>query len=148
MSTDQTSTPPKITFFTLPTKRPETPGMATPPLRPPGGVPFIWEEAPGKPKVKREPRLPPGPVTKSLDPPPRKVAAPTNVLDGPSSESSIQSSSFGEGRSRSFRDQRDQGDHFKDEEKQEFSKHFLACKLSLLGLYQWGDEALAMEEEP
>ncbi|KAJ0961118.1 hypothetical protein J5N97_000933 [Dioscorea zingiberensis] len=72
---------------------------------------------------------------------------------GPSVNLSKESSSIATTSScsiptRARRDQRDQGDHFKDEEKQEFSKHFLACKLSLLGLYQWGDEALAMEEEP
>ncbi|KAH7651672.1 hypothetical protein IHE45_20G072600 [Dioscorea alata] len=108
---NETSTPPKITYFTLPESRPEPPGMATPPLRPPGAVPFLWEEAPGKPKAKRElreVRLPPRPVIKSLQPPPRKVAemkgainvtSPTTVLDGPyvlktSNKSSFQSSSF------------------------------------------------------
>ncbi|XP_039116339.1 uncharacterized protein At4g00950-like [Dioscorea cayenensis subsp. rotundata] len=108
---NETSTPPKITYFTLPESRPEPPGMATPPLRPPGAVPFLWEEAPGKPKAKRElreVRLPPRPVIKSLQPPPRKVAemkgainvtSLTTVLDGPyvlktNNKSSFQSSSF------------------------------------------------------
>ncbi|KAM0938518.1 hypothetical protein DsansV1_C23g0179051 [Dioscorea sansibarensis] len=104
---NETSTPPKITFFTLPESRPEPPGMATPPLRPPGAVPFLWEEVPGKPKAKREVRLPPRPVIQSLEPPPRKVAemkgainvsSPTTVLDGPyvlkTNKSSFQSSSF------------------------------------------------------
>ncbi|XP_020106642.1 uncharacterized protein At4g00950-like isoform X1 [Ananas comosus] len=48
------STPPKLCFYSLPSLRPEPPGLATPPLHLPASVPFLWEEAPGRPKRDRD----------------------------------------------------------------------------------------------
>ncbi|KAF2574038.1 hypothetical protein F2Q70_00004700 [Brassica cretica] len=82
----------------------ETPGLATPPVNIGGSVPFLWEEAPGKPKARSSVRKPPRSkhtgekrgVVRSLDLPPRLLLpgescksfaanepSPTTVLDGP-----------------------------------------------------------------
>ncbi|CAA0409471.1 unnamed protein product [Arabidopsis thaliana] len=71
-----------------------TPGLATPPVNIAGSVPFLWEEAPGKPRrVKKPARLNQKGVVRSLELPPRLVLpgesttvnepSPTTVLDGP-----------------------------------------------------------------
>ncbi|KAG7534013.1 hypothetical protein ISN45_Aa08g015940 [Arabidopsis thaliana x Arabidopsis arenosa] len=71
-----------------------TPGLATPPVNIAGSVPFLWEEAPGKPRrVKKPARLNQKGVVRSLDLPPRLLLpgestavnepSPTTVLDGP-----------------------------------------------------------------
>ncbi|KAG0455324.1 hypothetical protein HPP92_024616 [Vanilla planifolia] len=44
------SSPPRLHFYPLLGERPEPKGMRTPPLRLPGSIPFLWEEAPGKPR--------------------------------------------------------------------------------------------------
>ncbi|RWW02059.1 hypothetical protein BHE74_00038481 [Ensete ventricosum] len=108
---DPSSTPPKLSLYWLPSQRREPPGMATPPPGLPVSVPFLWEEAPGKPR--KQPTLGAGAI-RSLDLPPRLLAAaeiksdktssPTTVLDGPERSSramplgSCYSFSFGEGR--------------------------------------------------
>ncbi|URD95647.1 hypothetical protein MUK42_32119 [Musa troglodytarum] len=108
---DPSSTPPKLSLYWLPNQRPEPPGMVTPPPGLPVSIPFLWEEAPGKPR--KQPTLGAGAI-RSLDLPPRLVAAaeikfdktlsPITVLDGPDRSSqamplgSCYSFSFGEGR--------------------------------------------------
>ncbi|XP_072966822.1 uncharacterized protein At4g00950-like [Typha angustifolia] len=92
------ATPPKISFYSLPRQRPDPPGLATPPLRLPVSIPFVWEEAPGKPKEESGIRAQdlvrrhstPSPFrSRVLDLPPRMagktddVDSPTTVLDGP-----------------------------------------------------------------
>ncbi|XP_008806386.1 uncharacterized protein At4g00950 [Phoenix dactylifera] len=95
VNTDPSSTPPKLSLYSLPSQRPEPAGMATPPLRVPVSVPFAWEEAPGKPRKERgpcDPRPSPRPRWhRGLDLPPRMVAGEMRsstmssipVLDGP-----------------------------------------------------------------
>ncbi|XP_077228952.1 uncharacterized protein At4g00950-like isoform X2 [Tasmannia lanceolata] len=81
------SSTPKLTFSSLPSQPREPSGMLTPPFRLPVSVPFIWEEAPGKPRACSA--KPSG--AKSLDLPPRLLTeirmttlpSPTTVLDGP-----------------------------------------------------------------
>ncbi|KAK9145606.1 hypothetical protein Sjap_005509 [Stephania japonica] len=94
---------PKLSLFSLPhpslfpPPSDEPPGMLTPPLRPPGSVPFLWEEAPGKP-IRASPRASASDEPKCLDLPPRllvsdyhhhhvvkmtNMPSPTTVLDGP-----------------------------------------------------------------
>ncbi|KAG5558861.1 hypothetical protein RHGRI_008719 [Rhododendron griersonianum] len=89
--------PLKLSLSSLPSQpRSEPPGLVTPPLQPMASVPFLWEEAPGKPR-------PVFPVATSLPPPKPKVArcldlpprllmtegkmtntpSPTTVLEGP-----------------------------------------------------------------
>lgn len=85
------STPPKLSLFSLPRQPPEPPGMLTPPLHASISVPFQWEEAPGKPRPfgiieSSKPKS-----ARSLDLPPRlfadaKVAhfaSPTTAGDDP-----------------------------------------------------------------
>ncbi|PKA45746.1 hypothetical protein AXF42_Ash011087 [Apostasia shenzhenica] len=67
------STPPRLVYH-FPANRPEPAGMQTPPLRLPGSVPFLWEEAPGKPR-NHEPCRPGSPSPPSVDPPPLPPAA-------------------------------------------------------------------------
>ncbi|ESQ54477.1 hypothetical protein EUTSA_v10027290mg [Eutrema salsugineum] len=91
---------PKLPLFSIPLNRAtETPGLATPPVNIAGSVPFLWEEAPGKPRVSDENNPPAtkknagegGGVVRCLELPPRltlQLAAanepsPTTVLDGP-----------------------------------------------------------------
>ncbi|XXG82453.1 hypothetical protein AAC387_Pa10g0400 [Persea americana] len=85
---DPRSTP-KLSFYSLPPKPYEPTGMLTPPLRPPASVPFLWEEAPGKPRTCGSDFKPAS--ARSLDLPPRLLSeiritnlpSPTTVLDGP-----------------------------------------------------------------
>ncbi|CAH8348071.1 unnamed protein product [Eruca vesicaria subsp. sativa] len=85
---------PKLPLFSIPLNRTscETPGLATPPVNIAGSVPFIWEEAPGKPRVSDEnkPPLSKENAVRCLELPPRLVLppvvndrSPTTVLDGP-----------------------------------------------------------------
>ncbi|CAH8337016.1 unnamed protein product [Eruca vesicaria subsp. sativa] len=94
---------PKLPLFSYPMNRPyETPGLATPPVNIAGSVPFLWEEAPGKPRssVGKPPRLnrtgDKRGAPRCLDLPPRLLLpgearksstanepSPTTVLDGP-----------------------------------------------------------------
>ncbi|KAG9448217.1 hypothetical protein H6P81_014345 [Aristolochia fimbriata] len=105
MGTETDSDPTlKLSFYTLPNQSPEPAGMLTPPLRPPASVPFLWEEAPGKPRSfsttgdgdgdgesegDREGLFSVGCRVRCLDLPPRLqneaslVTSPTTVLDGP-----------------------------------------------------------------
>ncbi|CAN8326168.1 unnamed protein product [Cochlearia groenlandica] len=88
---------PKLPLFSIPLNRAyDTPGLATPPVNIAGSVPFLWEEAPGKPRVSDENKPPSskqshgGGVVRCLELPPRLVSSaavnepsPTTVLDGP-----------------------------------------------------------------
>lgn len=113
-NTDPSSTPPKLSLYSLPTQRPEPPGMATPPLRVRVSVPFSWEEAPGKPRKEPAPSDPRPSPSRGLELPPRLVAeemrsgstsmssSSTTVFDGPfvlGRANSCYSFSFGEERS-------------------------------------------------
>lgn len=78
-------TPPKLSLLT---SRPrKTSEMPTPPLQAAVSVPFLWEEAPGKPRPGHTESKPKPKSAKSLDlnlPPCRLVfSSPTTVLDGP-----------------------------------------------------------------
>ncbi|XP_076915032.1 uncharacterized protein LOC143574252 [Bidens hawaiensis] len=90
----QHSTPPKLSLFSLPSK-PPLDGL-TPPPNTVATIPFLWEEAPGKPKcitTSTSTNDPPKSKTvRSLDLPPRLttlspnniiVPSPTTVLGGP-----------------------------------------------------------------
>ncbi|XP_076952002.1 uncharacterized protein LOC143625588 [Bidens hawaiensis] len=90
----QQSTPPKLSLFSLPSKPP--PDGVTPPPNTVATIPFLWEEAPGKPKcttTSTSTNIPPKSKTvRSLDLPPRLttlspnniiVPSPTTVLGGP-----------------------------------------------------------------
>ncbi|KAF8114538.1 hypothetical protein N665_0036s0066 [Sinapis alba] len=91
---------PKLPLFLIPLNRPsDTPGLATPPVNIAGSVPFLWEEAPGKPRVSDENKPPASKqnavgggrgVVRCLELPPRMISpasanepSPTTVLDGP-----------------------------------------------------------------
>ncbi|XP_024971166.1 uncharacterized protein LOC112510101 [Cynara cardunculus var. scolymus] len=97
------STPPKLSLYSLPSKPPTLPpdGL-TPPLNTVATIPFLWEEAPGKPRATDDP--PKSKTVRSLDLPPRLtttttttttvspmnngvgiqiVPSPTTVLSGP-----------------------------------------------------------------
>lgn len=88
---------PKLPLYSIPLSRAcETPGLATPPVNIAGSVPFLWEEAPGKPRVSDENKPPAskqnaegGGVVRCLELPPRlffpaeNEPSPTTVLDGP-----------------------------------------------------------------
>ncbi|EOA17475.1 hypothetical protein CARUB_v10005802mg, partial [Capsella rubella] len=90
---------PKLPLFSIPlTRACETPGLATPPVNIAGSVPFLWEEAPGKPRVSDENKPPAskqnvggggGGVVRCLELPPRlffpaeNEPSPTTVLHGP-----------------------------------------------------------------
>ncbi|KAI3987972.1 hypothetical protein MKX01_021086, partial [Papaver californicum] len=99
---------PKLSLFSLPNQSPEPTGMLTPPLRPPASVPFLWEEAPGKPRVGcRENSS--NDVARCLELPPRllsevkitEIPSPTTVLEGPyitGRSSSFSSASFSKER--------------------------------------------------
>ncbi|VVB11319.1 unnamed protein product [Arabis nemorensis] len=89
-------TTPKLPLFSTPLNRAsETPGLETPPVNIAGSVPFVWEEAPGKPRVFVENKPPMskqnagGGVVRCLELPPRLIVpvanepSPTTVLDGP-----------------------------------------------------------------
>ncbi|EXC21430.1 hypothetical protein L484_011872 [Morus notabilis] len=84
---------PKLSLFSLPRQTPEPLGWMSPPLRTSASVPFLWEEAPGKPRRCTTYATEPAEeiTTKSLGLPPRLLAevkftnmpSPTTVLDGP-----------------------------------------------------------------
>ncbi|KAG2239841.1 hypothetical protein Bca4012_022934 [Brassica carinata] len=89
---------PKLPLFSIPLNRAsETPGLETPPVNIAGSVPFLWEEAPGKPRASDENKPPAskqnavgGGVVRCLELPPRLISpatadepSPTTVLDGP-----------------------------------------------------------------
>ncbi|AEE85396.1 hypothetical protein AtNW77_Chr4g0305621 [Arabidopsis thaliana] len=91
---------PKLPLFSIPFNRAcDTPGLATPPVNIAGSVPFLWEEAPGKPRVSDENKPLAskqneregggGGVVRCLELPPRLFfpaddePSPTTVLDGP-----------------------------------------------------------------
>ncbi|KAJ0246284.1 Uncharacterized protein HA466_0178320 [Hirschfeldia incana] len=101
---DRFCSTPKLPLFSYPLNRPyETPGLATPPVNIAGSVPFLWEEAPGKPRssVRKPPRRRNQTgenrgAARCLDLPPRLLLpgeacksstayepSPTTVLDGP-----------------------------------------------------------------
>ncbi|CAN7039251.1 unnamed protein product [Brassica rapa subsp. trilocularis] len=100
---DRFCSTPKLPLFSYPMNRPyETPGLATPPVNIAGSVPFLWEEAPGKPRssVRKPPRTNQSRenrgVARCLDLPPGLLLtgeacksstanepSPTTVLDGP-----------------------------------------------------------------
>ena len=67
--------PPKLCYRALPNKRPEPAGMMTPPPQAPGRVPFVWEEAPGKPRnTSRSDGIKPT-VARGLELPPRLASS-------------------------------------------------------------------------
>ncbi|XP_062120088.1 uncharacterized protein At4g00950 [Humulus lupulus] len=97
-TTTTTTTTPKLSLYSLPNQLPEPSGSASPPQRVSASVPFLWEEAPGKPRLGTttepdqaadhdERSL----VMKSLELPPRllgevkftNMSSPTTVLYGP-----------------------------------------------------------------
>lgn len=79
-----TTITPKLSFFALPMQTsPEPAGTLTPPLRMAGSVPFLWEEAPGKPRLTLQQLEMKAATNKGLDLPPRLQSSPTTVLDGP-----------------------------------------------------------------
>ncbi|KAK1431608.1 hypothetical protein QVD17_08083 [Tagetes erecta] len=67
------STPPKLSLFSLPYKPPIPDGL-TPPLNTAVAIPFLWEEAPGKPRSTLSGDPPKSKTVRSLDLPPRLVA--------------------------------------------------------------------------
>nr|GMC96428.1 DUF688 domain-containing protein [Ipomoea batatas] len=89
---------PKLSLTKFPISKPRVPLAAlTPPLHAPVSIPFLWEEAPGKPRTSVEASPPPRrnskTVCRSLDLPPRLLnnesgkmtttPSPTTVLDWP-----------------------------------------------------------------
>lgn len=89
---------PKLSLFSLSNQVKEPPGMLTPPLHTPASIPFLWEEAPGKPLVSTYTTTTSGTSTnlaRCLELPPRlatqeaKTAdmpltfSPSTVLEGP-----------------------------------------------------------------
>ncbi|KAL5710605.1 hypothetical protein ACHQM5_021147 [Ranunculus cassubicifolius] len=88
------STPPKLSLFSLPNHQllPEPPGMLTPPLQRTASIPFLWEEAPGKPlfsssmnttKISRCLELPPRLLSSEIKLTDIPSSSPSTVLDGP-----------------------------------------------------------------
>ncbi|CAI9302274.1 unnamed protein product [Lactuca saligna] len=98
------STPPKLSLFSLPTKPSTLQDGPTPPPNTVATIPFLWEEAPGKPRRPTSTDDPPKSKTvRSLDLPPRLtttvgtatsnvtnssggieiIPSPTTVLGGP-----------------------------------------------------------------
>lgn len=67
------STPPKLSLFSLPYKPPIPDGL-TPPLNTAAAIPFLWEEAPGKPRSIVSGDPPKSKTVRSLDLPPRLAA--------------------------------------------------------------------------
>ncbi|KAL8253180.1 hypothetical protein R6Q59_036873 [Mikania micrantha] len=67
------STPPKLSLFSLPFKQPTLPDTGvTPPLNTAAAaIPFLWEEAPGKPRPVISGDPPKSKTVRSLDLPPR-----------------------------------------------------------------------------
>ncbi|XP_021658005.2 uncharacterized protein At4g00950 [Hevea brasiliensis] len=105
---------PKLSFFSLPSKPQESPGLSTSPIHTLASVPFLWEEAPGKPRPWTTNQVHPNSKTaRCLELPPRlfcearvnNMPSPTTVLDEPylsahhQSLSHSSSLSFGKGRS-------------------------------------------------
>ncbi|XP_010555734.1 PREDICTED: uncharacterized protein At4g00950-like [Tarenaya hassleriana] len=94
---ERCSSTPKLPLFSFPMNRAtETPGLATPPVNIAGTVPFLWEEAPGKPRasggdavVSEWSGKKQNGVVRCLELPPRlslpaaNEPSPTTVLDGP-----------------------------------------------------------------
>ncbi|PWA81986.1 hypothetical protein CTI12_AA181420 [Artemisia annua] len=102
------TTPPKLLLFSLHSKKPTLPDGLTPPPFATAAVPFLWEEAPGKPRLTKADDPPKSKIVRSLDLPPRLITttmspindgkdsnklgnndgieiipSPTTVLDGP-----------------------------------------------------------------
>ncbi|KAI3508126.1 hypothetical protein L1887_23128 [Cichorium endivia] len=95
------STPPKLSLFSLPTKPTTLPDGPTPPPNTVATIPFLWEEAPGKPRPTTTDDPPKSKTVRSLDLPPRLtttvgatsngtnsvgmeiIPSPTTVLGGP-----------------------------------------------------------------
>ncbi|KAL4277930.1 hypothetical protein GQ457_03G014460 [Hibiscus cannabinus] len=92
------SSTPRLSLYSFPRKRKEPSGMISPPINASISIPFLWEEAPGKPR--RPYPIPSGEnetdtgsrskpnVTRCLQLPPRllaesKVAIMPTVLEGP-----------------------------------------------------------------
>ncbi|XP_058100502.1 uncharacterized protein At4g00950-like [Magnolia sinica] len=95
---------PKLSFYSLPRQPTEPAGMLTPPFRPSASVPFVWEEAPGRPRTcDSKPAS-----ARCLDLPPRlltemiitSLPSPTTVLEGPYVGRSVSCSSFREAHLR------------------------------------------------
>ncbi|GAB2227603.1 hypothetical protein Droror1_Dr00009428 [Drosera rotundifolia] len=78
-----------LSFSYKPPPLPEPPGMVTPPLQPVVSVPFLWEEAPGRPKPTGQSPCKPR-SARCLELPPGVVGSahgggsgsPVSVLDG------------------------------------------------------------------
>ncbi|KAL4557181.1 hypothetical protein LXL04_035353 [Taraxacum kok-saghyz] len=95
------STPPKLSIFSLPSKPTTLLDGPTPPPNTVATIPFLWEEAPGKPRTTTTNDPPKSKAVRSLDLPPRLTAtvgttskitnvggmeiipSPTTVLGGP-----------------------------------------------------------------
>ncbi|GJZ88035.1 hypothetical protein Tco_0659817 [Tanacetum coccineum] len=67
------STPPKLLLFSLHSKQPTLPDGLTPPPFATAAVPFLWEEAPGKPRLAKVDDPPKSKIVRSLDLPPRLI---------------------------------------------------------------------------
>ncbi|KAK6262501.1 hypothetical protein QUC31_008317 [Theobroma cacao] len=91
----ETTSTPKLSLYSFPSKAKEPSGMKTPPIHTSVSIPFQWEEAPGKPRpcprtdttsTQSKPKS-----ARCLELPPRLLAeakvanmpSPTTVLDGP-----------------------------------------------------------------
>ncbi|MBA0735593.1 hypothetical protein Gogos_019428 [Gossypium gossypioides] len=118
---------PKLSLYSFPCMAKESSGMMTPPIHASVSIPFLWEEAPGRPRrsyrgSENETDTSNGSkpnVARSLELPPRLLAKakvanmppPTTVLDGPDAfrPGSFRSldnkwlDKFGSSRWRSFR---------------------------------------------
>ncbi|XP_042480572.1 uncharacterized protein At4g00950-like [Macadamia integrifolia] len=103
----RSKSPQKLSLFSLPIPQQsqDPPGMLTPPFKSPASVPFLWEEAPGKPLLTSNSSSSSA-IARCLELPPRlqlmesfnnNTPSPTTVLDGPyvGRSSSFTSSSFG-----------------------------------------------------
>ncbi|XP_043716063.1 uncharacterized protein At4g00950-like [Telopea speciosissima] len=92
----RSTAPQKLSLFSLPVPQQSSDpsGMLTPPFRPPASVPFLWEEAPGKPLLtsnSSSSSSSSSAIARCLELPPRlqlteasnNTPSPTTVLDGP-----------------------------------------------------------------
>ncbi|PIA28220.1 hypothetical protein AQUCO_07200100v1 [Aquilegia coerulea] len=113
------STTPKLSLFSLPNHQqvPEPPGMLTPPLQKQASIPFLWEEAPGKPRFptsSSSTTTTNKSLARCLELPPRlilsevkmtEIPSPTTVFDGPYvRRSASHSTVFARERLTSFED--------------------------------------------